>query len=284
MSLKGYINKLALSLLSQPKTSVKVQVSNANYGNCLSEKNIAIIGGSKGIGREVAIKFVSEGAKVLVTGRNQKSLEELKLLLGQSCEIYVFDCLDIDGIEVLLKSMQEHGTIDGLVLNAGISLHEGNFTNVTSDGFTKQVDTNLKSHYFFSQKYLAYLLENKLKGNILFMSSETAGKNNDLPYGLSKVAINSLVGGLSRRVVSRGIRVNAIAPGVTLTDMTSNGKTTEDDIANTSPMGRYILPIEIANVACFLMSDFSSCINGEIIYCDAGNHLKINGNETNYAI
>jgi len=284
MSVRSFINKLAISLLSQPKTQVKVQVLNANYSNCLLGKNIAIIGGSKGIGREIAIKFASEGAKVLVTGRNEKSLENLKLLLGQSCEVFVFDNLDIDGIVELLKSMRVHGEIDGLVLNAGISLHEGNFTNVTSDGFTKQLDTNLKSHYFFSQKYLDYLLANRLKGNILFMSSETAGKNNDLPYGLSKVAINSLVGGLSRRVVNRGIRINAIAPGVTLTDMTSNGKTMEDDIANTSPMGRYILPIEIANVACFIMSDFASCINGEIIYCDAGNHLKINGNETNYVL
>lgn len=284
MSLRRYIHNFALALVSQPKTSVKANVCNVEFANCLASKNIAIIGGTKGIGREIAIKFASEGARVLVTGRNADALNELKSKIGETCEVYQFDNLDIDGISNLLDSMQSFGIIDGIVLNAGISLHEGDFTNVTSDGFSRQLDTNLKSHYFFAQKYLTYLLDNKLKGNLLFISSETSGKNNDLPYGLSKVAINSLIGGLSRRVINRGIRVNGIAPGVTLTEMTGKGKTIDGDIANNSPIGRYILPVEIANVACFLMSDISSCINGEILFCDAGNHLKINGNEINYPL
>lgn len=284
MPLKKYINKLAIALLSQPKTYVKVQVSSANFDKCLANKNIAIIGGTKGIGREIAFKFASEGAKVLITGRNKQSLEEIKSILGESCETFQFDNINFEDIGPLLKTMCQYGNVDGLVLNAGVSLHEGSFINVTLDGFSQQLDTNLKSHYFFSQKYLTYLIENKLKGNLLFISSETAGKNNDLPYGLSKVAINSLVGGLSRRVISHGIRVNGIAPGVTLTDMTSKGKNVDGDIANNSPMGRYILPVEIANIACFLMSAFSSCINGEVIFADAGNHLKINGNENHYSL
>ena len=92
-----------------------------------------------------------------------------------------------------------------------------------------------------------------------------------------------MIGGIARRVCQKGIRINGIAPGVTLTDMTSD-KTNTDDLYYNSALGRYILPDEVANVALFLLSDASSCVNGEIMFCDGGNHLKINGFDNNYNI
>ena len=101
---------------------------------------------------------------------------------------------------------------------------------------------------------------------------------------MTKASINSLVGGLARRVYKKGIRVNAIAPGVTYTDMTKGEHEIVDDFANNSVAGRFLLPEEIAEVACFMVSDASKCISGEILYCDAGSHLKINGFDNNYSI
>ncbi len=168
------------------------------------------------------------------------------------------------------------GNIDCLVNNAGISLHEGNFGNVTEEGFNKQFDINLKGAYFLSKAFLEMKLNEDIKdANLLFISSETADQCYDIPYGMTKASINTLTKALSRRLYKDGIRVNAIAPGVTSTDMTkgyvdtSNGNYYRDCAA-----GRVFLPEEIAEVACFLLSDASKCISGEIIHTNAGNHIK----------
>lgn len=127
-------------------------------------------------------------------------------------------------------------------------------------------------------------LEKNEIGNLLFLSSETSSKCVDIPYGLTKAAINSLVGGIARRVYQRGIRVNAIAPGVTYTDMTKGSNVIDGDYANNSIAGRFLMPEEIAEVACFILSKASICISGEVIHCDAGSHLKINGTESEYSL
>ncbi len=272
-------------LFAPPRPKVEAKVVDYNYSQCLRGKVIAIIGGSRGIGKAIAEKCVSEGAKVIASGRNQSTLDNLKTETGSAVFTEVFDNSDTGNIGIFVPYLfEKYGKIDALVLCAGISLHEGDFRNVSIDGFEHQMNVNLEAPYFFAKNYLNILLERKFTGNILFISSETSAKSNDLPYGLSKVAINSLVGGLCRRVVSRGIRINAIAPGVTLTDMTSKEVHTLEDISNTSPLGRFILPQEIANIAVFLLSDACQCVSGQILYCDAGNHLKINGFESEYSI
>lgn len=273
--------------LTPPRPKIEAKIVEYNYNQCLRGKVIVIIGGSRGIGKAIAVKCVSEGAKVIASGRTQSTLDSLKSEVSSAERFFteVFDNSDTDKINTFVSYLfEKYGNVDALVLCAGISLHEGDFRNVTIDGFEHQMNVNLEAPYFFAKSYLNVLLERKLLGNILFISSETAAKSNDLPYGLSKVAINSLIGGLSRRVISKGIRINAIAPGVTLTDMTSKNACTAEDISNTSPLGRFILPQEIANIAVFLLSDACQCVSGQIMYCDAGNHLKINGFESEYSI
>ena len=166
------------------------------------------------------------------------------------------------------------GGFDGLVCNAGLSLHEGDFRHVTPDKFDAQFNTNFRGAYFLAQTFLEHLEEHKRQGDLLFISSETADHAVDIPYGLTKSAVNCLVGGLSRKLYAKGIRVNAIAPGVTATAMTKNYADVSDgNYANESHAGRVFIPEEVAEVACFLMSNASRCISGEVIHVNGGNHL-----------
>jgi NAD(P)-dependent dehydrogenase (short-subunit alcohol dehydrogenase family) len=286
MRISKYLRKCAKYILFQPKAKVMINLCNVDYHSLLNGKNIVITGGSRGIGKAIATKCLSEGANVIITGRNEDSLKKVCKEMGANCKYLVQDYLQTDDFSEFISSCKDivNGEISAIVLNAGISLHEGNFLNVTFDNFSQQVDVNLKSNFFLAQEFIKYLLNNKAEGSLLFISSETAGKCNDLPYGLTKVAINSLVGGIARRVYQKGIRVNAIAPGVTFTDMTKGNHHIDDDYSNNSVAGRYFLPEEIAEVAVFVLSDVSKCITGEVLYCDAGSHLKINGTETEYSL
>lgn len=285
MKIKKIFRKIALSIITEPKNHVKVEVGSIYYGSILSGKNIIVTGGSKGIGFAIANKLISEGAHVLITGRNSEELKNASKQLGPQAEFIQFDNSNVSLVDDFFdKSVSLQGRIDAIVLNAGVSFHEGTFLNVTVEGFDKQFDINLKANYFLAQAFIKYKLKTNETGDILFISSETAGKSVDIPYGLTKAAINSLVGGLARRVYQKGIRVNAIAPGVTLTNMTSIKQDTNGELSNDSVAGRYILPSEIAEIACFMLSGASKCISGEVIYCDAGSHLKINGSESEYSL
>lgn len=285
MNIKNILRNWVIFALSQPKNSIKVEITQTQYGQLHSNKRVLITGGSKGIGFAIAEKLISEGAEVIITGRNIDDLNDAVSKLGERAQGFVYDSSNIKEIEsFLLECDANYGTINSIVLNAGISLHEGNFLNVTEESYSKQFDINLKANYFFAQKFIKYMINKKVSGSLLFISSETAGKYNDLPYGLTKNALSSLVGGLARRVYQCGIRVNAIAPGITYTNMTKGEHIINDDFSNNSSTGRYLLPAEIAEVASFILSNSSLCINGETIYCDAGSHLKINGLDNNYSL
>lgn len=281
MKIKSILRNWVIAAIAQPKSKVNIGIAQINYNRILNGQHIVITGGSKGIGFAMAKKMVSEGASVIITGRNEEALKKAVSQLGSNAQYIQYDSSDVSGIDGFLNQC---GHIDSLILNAGVSLHEGTFLNVTVDGFDQQYNINLKANYFLAQAFLKRKLESEGTGNLLFISSETAGKSNDLPYGLTKASINSLVGGLARRVYQKGIRVNAIAPGVTYTDMTKGDYKIVDDFANNSATGRYLLTEEIAEVACFILSDASKCISGEILYCDAGSHLKINGFDNNYSL
>lgn len=286
MRLHSLLKKAARKVLYAPRATVKIELAQIDGHFLHRGKNYVVTGGSRGIGLAIAKKLLSEGAEVLITGRTEDTLKSVCIQLGPKVRYAVSDLSKISNYKNEIASYVNlmSGHIDGIVLNAGVSYHEGNFLNVTPDGFDQQIAINLKSNYFLAQSFIKFKLERKETADLLFISSETGGKNNDLPYGLTKVAENSLVGGLARRVYQKGIRVNAIAPGVTYTDM-KKGKhgDLEDDYSNSSTSGRFIIPEEIAEIACFILSQASKCINGEVLYCDAGSHLKINGIENDYS-
>lgn len=193
-------------------------------------------------------------------------------------EYLVYDISDVEKAASFLESCKEKlGSVVCLVNNAGIGLHEGSYENVTIEGFDKQFNVNYRGTYFLSKAFLEMKMkENNVKGaQLLVISSETADMCYDIPYGMTKAGLNSMVRAFSRRVYQKGIRVNAIAPGLTLSEMTQDyGKVADGDLSLNNAAGRIFLPEEVAEVACFLLSDASKCISGEVIHTNAGHHLK----------
>ena len=167
------------------------------------------------------------------------------------------------------------GGIDGLICNAGLSLYEESIGKVSPEQFDKQFNTNFRGAYFLAQAYVEEVTSSTKPSDLIFISSETADHCVDIPYGLSKAAINSLIGSLSRRFYRKGVRVNGVAPGVTATDMTKEYADVSDgDYSYEAASGRLFLPEEVAEVVCFLLSSASRCISGEVIHVNAGNHLN----------
>lgn len=229
----------------------------------LRGKIIILTGGSSGIGASMAKRFTQEGAQVLIVGRNEIALKEISDGLG--CKYLVFDLNKIEDIPVFFdKAEKMMGKFNVLVNNAGISLHEKTFFDVTPTSFNVQLTTNLEAPLFLTQEFIKRL-ENG--GNILFISSEAGDTVDNRPYGYSKGAINSLVKGLANVFKKENIRINAVSPGITASKMTgikSDGNLYAGDYGS----GRFYLPEEIAEVATFMICDASNCISGQIITCN----------------
>lgn len=281
MGVKRIIRRIAkFILVSQPKSNIQVNIGQIHCGRILLDKNVVITGGSSGIGLAMARKFISEGATVLITGRNEKKLiAAVNQLDHDKCRYIIADVCDVEHVSEFLQQAKDQlgGRIDCLVSNAGVSLHENHYENVTIEGFDKQFNTKFRAGYFLGKAFLEMKTREKdVSGaQLLYISSETGDQVYDIPYGMTNAAINSLVGAFSRRVYKQGIRVNAIAPGVTLTDMTKDyAEASDGNMYRDCASERIFMPEEIAEVACFMLSDASKCISGEIIHCNAGNHLK----------
>lgn len=252
---------------------VKTEIVQKTPTELVKGKVILITGGGSGLGYYMAKRLSDEGASVIITGRTEEKLKEACSKLNAKSIYFVWNVSETEkGKEIIEKILEKYGKLDVVINNAGISLHEGNILNVTEENFEKQISTNLKGAYFLSKNYIAKLKESKKTGNIIFISSERGSMCDDLPYGLTKIAINSLTQGLSKRFYKDGIRVNAIAPGVTASGMTNISK--EQDLYRNNDAGRIFIPEEMAEVVLFLISDYSKCISGEIINCDAGQHLS----------
>lgn len=274
MSISSYLKRgISFIIHGQPVKNVTANITTLSPDQRLCGKKIIVTGGGRGLGFTMAKKFVAEGAQVLISGRNEKVLKKVSEEIG--CFYLVLDVQNSSEMKSFISKADEMlSGVDCLVNNAGISLHEGNILNVTFEQFDAQINTNLRGGYFLAQQFVENFVNNKRKnGNILFVSSERGDYVDDLPYGITKNAINCLVQGLARRIIGYDIRVNAVAPGVTASDMTglkSNGNIS----CNFNATGRIYLPEEVAEVACFLLSDVSNCLSGQILVCNEGKSLN----------
>lgn len=268
MSIKRKFKNFIKDIISyrRPVRNVTANITYSAPNERLKGKRIIITGGGRGLGAAMAEKFVSEGAEVLIAGRSEKTVKTTSERLG--CKYLTIDVSKPDTFkDFILKADEMLGGANALVNNAGISLHEMTFFDVTPETFDAQVDTNLKGGFFLTQEFIRLIKSRGEGGTILITSSETGDTMDFRPYGFTKVAINSMVQGLAYLFKNDGIRINAVAPGITKTEMTNvatDGNLDAGDYAS----GRYYMPEEVAETAAFLLSDVSGCISGQIITCN----------------
>ena len=267
MSIKQYLKRGARFILKGvPVKNIRAEITYSQPDARLKEKKIIITGGGRGLGAAMAEKFVKEGAEVLISGRNEDVLKQTAERLN--CKYLTLDISNPDNFSRFISDADK--MLDGfnvLVNNAGISLHEKTFFDVTPQTFDAQINTNFKGAFFITQEFVKRIIEKKQKADILFISSETGDTMDFRPYGFTKAAVNSMVQGLAYLFAKDGIRVNAVAPGITATDMT--GYSQEGNLyLESNATERVYLPLEVAETACFLLSDISSCISGQILVCN----------------
>lgn len=276
MNIKNILKKAARFILSAGQQPVHIEIGTIAPSEMLSGRKIVITGGSRGIGFATAQACIKQGADVLIAGRKESTLQESA---KNWVLVLIISCLMCPRRSRRKTSLPRQnlvwGGIDGLICNAGLSLHEESIGKVSPEQFDKQFNTNFRGAYFLAQAYVEEVTSSTKPSDLIFISSETADHCVDIPYGLSKAAINSLIGSLSKRFYRKGVRVNGVAPGVTATDMTKEYADVSDgDYSYEAASGRLFLPEEVAEVVCFLLSSASRCISGEVIHVNAGNHLN----------
>ena len=267
MHIKSIIQRALLYILKGvPEKHLSAEISYLQPNSLLKGKKIIITGGGRGLGASMAEKFVKEGAEVLIAGRTEKTVKETAERIG--CKYLTLDVSKVETFKDFIQQADELlGGINCLVNNAGISLHENTFFDVTPDTFDKQIDTNFKGAFFLTQEFIRKVKAEGRKANVLFGSSETGDTMDFRPYGFTKAAVNSMTQGLAYLFAKDNIRINAVAPGVTASDMT--GVSADGDIYLAyNHTERAYLPEEVAETACFLLSDVSGCVSGQIITCN----------------
>lgn len=240
----------------------------------LNDRVAIVTGGTRGIGLATVRKFLQNNAKVVLFGSKEesvnKALEELKKE-NPNYEVWglypnLKDETEIK--EAFAKVKEKYGKIDILVNNAGISSSTP-LQNFTEEEYDKIMDLNLKAMFLCSKQIVPYLKETE--GVILNTSSMVSiyGQPSGCIYPTSKFAVNGLTKSLSRELAPLHIRVNAVAPGITETDMVSAlPKEMIEPLIKTIPLGRIGKPEDIANAFLFLASDMASYVTGEILQVD----------------
>jgi 3-oxoacyl-[acyl-carrier protein] reductase len=242
----------------------------------LKDQIALVTGGSRGIGRGIAWAFAQEGAKVGVVYRgSQEAAEQLVEAIRQAGGVAVAEQADVSApasVETCVKRVEEAlGPIDILVNNAGV-IQDDLFVRLDPEGWNRVLSTNLGGTYHFCRA-LAYPMMRRRKGRIINVSSVAAEHVNmgQTNYAASKGAINSFTRALAVELASRGVTVNAIAPGFIETDMSAPVRNKAGEQINKFiPMKRIGKPEDIARVAVFLASDESSYITGQVITVDGG--------------
>lgn len=242
----------------------------------LENKTAIVTGSAKGIGKGIATEFAKQGATVVINycGSKEaalKTVEEIKAFGGKAIP-YQADISDYEMSKKMMDDIiKEYGAIDILVNNAGIT-RDNLILRMSESEFDDVIRTNLKGTFNCIKHVTKYMLKNK-SGKIINISSISgvngiAGQAN---YSASKAGIIGFTKSFAKEMSSKGININAIAPGFIETDMTKvlNDKYVEE-IVNTIPSKRVGRPEDIAKAALFLASDMSDYITGQTLMVDGG--------------
>jgi 3-oxoacyl-[acyl-carrier protein] reductase len=242
----------------------------------LENQNAIVTGAGRGIGKAIAVRLASEGARVACVSRSEenakRTADELNAAHADSAEAYTVDVADRAAVQkVGAQILEEFGKIDILVNNAGVT-RDALAMRMSIEDWDIVINTNLRGAFNFTQAILRSMVKQR-SGRIINISSVigligNAGQTN---YAASKAGLIGLTKSLARELASRNITVNAVAPGFITTNMTAG---LSDEIKNTIqskiPLGKTGTPEDIANAVAFLASVEASYITGQVLCVDGG--------------
>lgn len=248
-----------------------------NFFSELEHKTVIVTGGSKGIGKDIALTFAKLKANVVISGRDNQVLEEtLKELKNYNnrCMAVQGDLSIIENIKNLIETIaKEFGTIDILINNAGVNIAKPAL-EVTEADWDTVLDLNLKSVFFTSQAAAKYMSKQK-NGKIINIASQMAfvGYYNRAAYCSSKGGLVQLTKALAVEWAKLGINVNAVAPTFIETELTA--KMFEDEAFKKDVENRILLkglsqPKDISGAVLYLASDLANFVTGETLKVDGG--------------
>lgn len=242
----------------------------------LKDKVAIVTGGTRGIGKAIALKLADQGANIVINYKNSdKEAEELKAILEEKgvkvltvkCDISNFE----DSKNLMDKCKEVFGKIDILVNNAGIT-KDTLIMRMKEEDFDNVIDVNLKGTFNCAKHASAIMLKQRF-GKIINMTSVVgiAGNAGQVNYAASKAGVIGLTKSLAKELGSRGITVNAVAPGFINTDMTASlSEKVKEEASKNIPLKRLGDPEDVANLVGFLASDAANYITGQVINVDGG--------------
>ncbi len=239
-------------------------------------KVVVVTGGTRGIGKQIALTFAKEGYDIAINYRNlNDELEKLKNEIEENnvkCLLVQGDVSSFEDCERFVKEIIEYyGKIDVLINNAGIT-KDTLLMRMKKEEFESVIDVNLIGTFNVTKNVINHMIKARA-GKIINISSVVgiSGNAGQTNYSASKAGIIGFTKSLAKEVASRNINVNAVAPGFIQTDMTSVLKEEiKENIAKQIPQGRLGEAKDVANVVKFLASEDSSYITGQVICVDGG--------------
>lgn len=247
------------------------------YFSELSEKKVLVTGGSKGIGRDIALAFAKLGAKVVITGRDESVLaataDELKAQ-QTDCSYIAADMQNVSDVYGMVdEAVTRMGGIDILVNNAGVNIPKPAL-EVTEEDWDMILDTNLKGTFFCSQRAGKYMIPQG-HGKIINIVSQMAfvGYIKRTAYCASKGGAVQLTKALAVEWAPHNIKVNAVAPTFIETELTSKMLADEDfrkDVLSRIPLGKLAAPSDVTGAVLYLASDLANFVTGDTIRVDGG--------------
>jgi 3-oxoacyl-[acyl-carrier protein] reductase len=245
----------------------------------LKGKNAIVTGASRGIGRAIALKFAELGANVVLNYRSDVNSvnEVIKEIESKGVKAVAIQG-DVSSFEdakkIINESIEKLGSVDILVNNAGIT-KDSLIMRMKEEEFDKVIEVNLKG-VFNCVKHAVPVMMKQRSGRIINISSVVglSGNAGQANYAAAKAGIIGLTKSIAKEIASRGVTVNAIAPGFIQTDMTDVlSDKVKETITDNIPLKRLGSPEDIADTAAFLASDMASYITGQVISVDGGMHI-----------
>ena len=245
-------------------------------GKRLEGKVAIVTGASRGIGREIALLFAANGARLTVTARNAELLaslsDEIKKAGGHEPFCVTLDIKDSEKVDQMVdKTLDKFSKVDILVNNAGVT-RDGLLLRMSDEDWDEVLDTNLRGA-FFCLRAVAKPMMRQRAGRVINMASVIGliGNAGQANYAASKAGLIALTKSAAKELGSRNILVNAIAPGFIDTEMTQAlSEDIKKTILKSIPVGVLGKPVDVARAALYLAADESSFITGQVITVDGG--------------